>query len=83
MVYSKAIDMDIALNDARSLYKATRDRELKAVIDRAELCWYKWRDDSDYRRLMETYADVMSHVSNCVVHVGFDEYNRPLFRVAD
>ena len=51
-----------ALVAARTLYHATGDNELKAIMDRAELCWGKWRDDSDYRVLMQKCADLMSQL---------------------
>jgi hypothetical protein len=56
------MDMDRAIKDARTLYHVTSDYELKAVLDRAELCWGKWRDASDYPKLMRVYADVKSHM---------------------
>ena len=59
-VYLKNMDMERALTNARKLYNMTRDHELKVVMDRAELCWCKWRDDSDYRALMEKCVDVLS-----------------------
>ena len=54
--------MERVLTDARVLYHATLDPELKAIMDRAELCWYQWRDDSDYNQLMQVCANVMSHM---------------------
>lgn len=54
--------MDRAINDARALYHVTSDYELKAVMDRAELCWGKWRDASDYHALVRVCADVRSHM---------------------
>ena len=59
---TKNMDMDRAITNARSLYTATHDSELKEVLDRAELCWYKWRDDSDYHALVRVCADVRSHM---------------------
>jgi len=56
------MDMDRALTNARRLYNMTRDQELKVVMDRAELCWCKWRDDSDYHELVAVYSAVMSHL---------------------
>ena len=56
------MDMERAIVAARRLYHATGDSELKAIMDRAELCWCKWRDDSDYRALMEKCADLMSRL---------------------
>jgi hypothetical protein len=49
---SKNMDMERAITNARTLYNMTRDHELKVVMDRAELCWCKWRDDSDYHTLV-------------------------------
>jgi len=54
--------MECALVSARTLYRATRDTELKAVLDRAELCWSKWNDASDYEELMQVCSNVMSHM---------------------
>jgi hypothetical protein len=54
--------MDRAITNARSLYNVTRDSELKEVLDRAELCWSKWRDDSDYQALTEKCDVVLSHL---------------------
>jgi hypothetical protein len=56
------MDMDRAINDARTLYQLTSDYELKAVLERAELCWGKWRDASDYHALVRVCADVRSHM---------------------
>jgi hypothetical protein len=56
------MDMERALTNARRLYNMTRDQELKVVMDRAELCWCKWRDDSDYHALVAVYSAVMSHL---------------------
>jgi len=56
------MDMGSALNAGRALYRATRDEELKAVLDRAELCWSKWNDASDYEELMGVCSNVMSHM---------------------
>jgi len=53
--------MERALTNARTLYNMTRDHELKVVMERAELCWCKWRDDSDYHALVAVYSAVMSH----------------------
>jgi len=58
----REMDMDRALVAARTLYRATGDIELKGVMDRAELCWGKWNDASDYRMLMEKCACVMSEL---------------------
>jgi hypothetical protein len=54
--------MERAILDARRLYTATHDSELKEVLDRAELCWDKWRDASDYHALVRVCADVRSHM---------------------
>ena len=59
---SKNMDMDRAITNARRLYNITRNHELKVVMDRAELCWGKWRDDSDYRALIDKCVDVMSRL---------------------
>ena len=59
---SKTMDMESAIVAARTLYLATRDPELKAIMDRAELCWYQWRDDSDYNQLTQVCVNVMSHM---------------------
>jgi hypothetical protein len=59
---SKNMDMERALLDARRLYTATHDSELKEVLDRAELCWGKWRDASEYHALVRVCADVKSHM---------------------
>ena len=58
----KEMDMDGALVAARTLYCATGDKELKGVMDRAELCWGKWRDETDYCALMQVCSDVMSEL---------------------
>jgi len=56
------MDMDRAIKDARTLYHLTSDYELKVVLDRAELCWGKWRDASEYHALVRVCADVRSHM---------------------
>ena len=54
--------MDRAITNAHRLYNITHDHELKVVMDRAELCWCKWCDDSDYRALIDKCVDVMSRL---------------------
>ena len=61
-IVNKEMDMDRALVAARALYQATGDIELKGVMDRAELCWGKWRDESEYCALMQVCSDVMSQL---------------------
>jgi hypothetical protein len=56
------MDMERALVAARALYHVTGDTELKAILDRAELCWGKWRDASDYRALIEKCSEVTSQL---------------------
>ena len=60
--YSKTMDMEHALVAGHTLYRATRDPELKEILDRADLCWSKWNDASDYNQLMQVCANVMSHM---------------------
>lgn len=59
---TNVMDVERALTDAHVLYHVTGDLELKEIMDRMELCWYQWRDDSDYSLLMEKCARVMSQL---------------------
>lgn len=52
--------MERAIVAARALYHVTGDTELKVILDRAELCWYKWHDASDYSALIEKCSEVTS-----------------------
>jgi len=61
-VSSKTMEMERAIVAARTLYRATGDVALKAVMDRAELCWGKWGDASDYDALAQVCTDVVSHL---------------------
>jgi hypothetical protein len=56
------MDMERALVAGHTLYRATHDPELKEVLDRADLCWSKWNDASDYNQLMQVCANIMSHM---------------------
>ena len=60
--HSKTMDMERALVAGHTLYRATHDPELKEVLDRADLCWSKWNDASDYNQLMHTCVIVTSHM---------------------
>ena len=55
----QAIEMKSALKTATKLYASTHNSELKAILDRAELCFHKWGDTSDYKPLMEKCTDVL------------------------
>jgi hypothetical protein len=55
-------DMERALAAGRTLYRAARDNSLKEILDRAELCYAKWGDTSDYRPLMEKCSDIIARL---------------------
>ena len=59
MEQERALEMEHALKTATKLYASTQNSELKAVLDRAELCFHKWGDTSDYKPLMEKCTDVL------------------------
>ena len=45
--------MDKLIAFAKRLYERNKDPELYQVIQRAELCYYKWNDDSDFELLLQ------------------------------
>jgi hypothetical protein len=51
--------MESALKTATNIYASTHNSELKAILDRAELCFRKWGDTSDYKPLMEKCTDIL------------------------
>ena len=53
-------DMDKLLSVSRDVYEETHHVGLWHVIQRAEVCWARWGDDSDYDELVRYSIDALA-----------------------